>query len=160
MKKTLNNNENITLKELVDDFILDLYEAQTLELSSEQIVEMIETGKYLDDKFAFEYALTQSTSDIVFIGKNTAGEMEIKSEFIVLAEDALKFDEFVDMINEGYSMKEIKEELGDISSTRKKVSVANKAQMQLELYYIAIDYSKIINSKIKSVKELYSIINK
>lgn len=161
MKKTFKtNNEIMSMEELVEKFVLDLYETQTLELNLDSIMDLINNDRLLTDDFAFNYAISQSQSDIVFIEKNPKGEMDVKSEFIILAEDAIKFDEFLDMIYEGRSMKDAESQIRDLNSTRKKVAVANKAQMQLELYYLATDYIEVINTKIKSVKQLYLLMNK
>lgn len=161
MKKTFNTKEEImSMEELVKEFVLDLYESQTLELDLKTVMTLINNDELLNEDFAFNYAISQSKSDVVFIEKDSkTNEMDIKTEFIVLTEDAIKMDEFMSMICDGYSMKDIQNEIKDLELVRKKVSVANKAQLQLELYNLAIDYIEVINVKIKSVKKLYQIVN-
>lgn len=161
MKKTFNTKEEImSMEELVKEFVLDLYESQTLELDLKTVMNLIINDELLDGEFAFNYAISQSKSDIVFIEKDSkTNEIDVKTEFIVLADDAVKMDEFISMIYDGYSMEDIKRKIKDLDLVRKKVSIANKAQLQLELYNLAIDYIEVINVKIESVKKLYQLVN-
>lgn len=162
MLKTLHNleiNKVVEFKEFIEVAMDGIEELSILDLSADDIINILQY--YFDSKedFACCYVMLKSKKkDIFYLEKNTLTNIvDIKEEYKLTMNDTARVSIFFNLISEAYSIDDAKEIINDLDSALYKHFHYENAKEQLHLYYKALKYGNKALIKINSMERLYSM---
>lgn len=160
MLKTIEKETIMQLKDLVEEITMNNFGALILGLDSKDIFNMIVNNSELSEELAIQYSRKHSGSDIFYLVKNIrTNEMEIINQFLISVEDAINLDIYSNMRSYGYSKQYILDEIPGIEASLKIAKINDIANMQLSLYYLAMDSIKSLNRAINEAKAIIALLS-
>lgn len=160
MLKTIEKETIMQLKDLVEEITMNNFGALMLGLDSKDIFNMIVNNSEFSEELAIQYSRKHSGSDIFYLVKNIrTNEMEIINQFLISVEDAINLDIYSNMRSYGYSKQYILDEIPEIEASLKIAKINDIANMQLSLYYLAMDSIKSLNRAINEAKAIIALLS-
>lgn len=161
MNKIFNKrNKVVSIEDLIENFLMDLDETKELKISAREFYNIIKEDRFIDEEFALMHSTIYSRSKGKQYIKLDCNNKPSIIDGIFLNEDDLeKLEIFKIMKLQRMSLDDIKDRIPDIDDCISRCKSLKKAKIQIASYNLIMEYKELLNKKIKSIKDLYLLLN-